>query len=288
LTHSAILILFNPAARGGKSHLKLKAYTHYLVSQKLAFTIYETNGTRDAEDLALRFHENNYTAVSIIGGDGTLNLALNCLPHLDIPIHLIPAGSGNDFAKMLALTQQDEEVFEKIRSYQKTTSIDLWSCNGRKFINVFGVGFDGELAKSMHGKTSWIPTTMKYWIAIARHVFRYRSKNITLNGKPYSSFMLCAANGRVFGGDFNIAPHADAQDGLLELLHIKKVNVLQRLLYLPKVKKGKHLHLNVVNHTRHNTITIEAKHTLAAQLDGEPMLASRFDIRFERKVNFVS
>ena len=93
MTHSAILILFNPAARGGKSHLKLKAYTHYLVSQKLAFTIYETNGTRDAEDLALRFHENNYTAVSIIGGDGTLNLALNCLPHLDIPIHL----TGQDF-----------------------------------------------------------------------------------------------------------------------------------------------------------------------------------------------
>jgi diacylglycerol kinase (ATP) len=289
LSETALLIIYNPAAQGGKSHLKLEAFILFLKQNEIFFTLYETNNSSDATNLLKKFSLHKYWAISIIGGDGTLNLTLNCLPKLDIPIHLIPAGSGNDFSKMLYDADDNETaIFQKILDPKNTAYYDLWSCNGRKFINVFGVGFDGALAKAMQGKNYWLPTKLKYWTEIIAHIFWYKNNQILLNGAITSSFMLCAANGRVFGRDFNIAPTANAQDGWLEVVNIKKVNLLQRLRYLPAVQKGKHLGLNVVATSQQKAIDIEADHIMTAQLDGEPIEANKFVIKHEGKIPFLS
>ena len=283
-----ILIIYNPAAHGGKAANTSNLYRHFLKKQCIPFTNYLTKGVDDTKYIHSIFEHNTFTKIVIIGGDGTLNLAINALPSLSIPIVLIPAGTGNDLAKILYQKVDLDEIFKRsIASDFSTKSIDVWKCNNQRFINVFGVGFDGELAYAMTGKKYWLPSFLKYWIEIAKHIFTYKTKTISIDNEPRSSFMLCAANGKVFGGDFYIAPTAVPDDGMLEIINIGKVSLLQRLMYLPKIQKGKHLNLNVVSYTQQDTLVIEAKINMIAQLDGEPMIASRFHIKNDGKATFL-
>ena len=251
----------------------------------MAFFPYKTTLDNNRESISTLIKLKNFKTISIIGGDGTINIALNSLPNLDFNIHIIPAGTGNDIAKMIYKEINMNHIFNMILNPIKDYKmLDIWKCNQRRFSNGFGAGFDGLVAHRMHKKSYLFPISLKYYFEVLRIIFTYRSKTIEINGIESHLFMVSAANGRVYGSSFNVAPKAIIDDGLLEIVKIKKVHLFWRLLYLPRVQKGSHLELKVVDYERDNKITLSSKEKFHAHLDGEPILESVYHITFDGKI----
>lgn len=281
------LVIANPSSCGGKAKEVSQRFIDFLEKNQQVYILYTTNAEENTNTIQSLITQHKIENISILGGDGTINIAINALPHLDFNLHLIPAGTGNDLAKMLYGSYSEKTVFQLVLDTKSTKEIDCWKCNEYRFCNGFGAGFDGAVAHSMFRKTYILPTKLKYWIEIFRHIFGYRSNHVSINGKPTPVFMLSAANGKVYGGGFNVAPLAEADDELLDIITISKVSVLKRFLYLPKIEKGKHLHLKEINRTQLNKIEIKAERPLPAHLDGEPILSDSYSIYLEGKMRFA-
>lgn len=277
-----LLIIHNPAAQGGESASMMEQYLDFLDQRNVSYLVYTTDGISDANQLHKLISEEEFRVISIVGGDGTINLAINGLPHLDIPIHVIPAGSGNDFAKMIYDHRSKEQIFEIILPENlKTREVDVWKCNSKRFLNGFGAGFDGAVANSMVGKKYWISSKIKYWVEIIRHILFYASQDYEINGKSSKVFMMAAANGRVYGGDFKIAPRAEIDDQQLDVVQVNKLWVPLRFFYLPFLQSGNHLDKNILDYFQKQELHIKSKDAIPAHIDGEPLLEKEYWITHE-------
>ena len=163
--------------------------------------------------------------------------------------------------------------------------INIGECNGKKFINGLGIGFDGWVAKKANAGAKWIPVFLKYNLAILRGLFTYRSFYTSLG----QSLIIAIANGPTYGGGFRVAPGANPTDGLLELWQIKPIPVLKRPYFLSLIKKGGHADKpGPYSHQTLKEITIQCHKILPAHLDGEYFEAERFEVKMlEEKVRFV-
>jgi diacylglycerol kinase (ATP) len=223
---------------------------------------------------------NQFSAVWIVGGDGTLNYFINQYPGINIPIALFKAGSGNDFAwKLYGNKTIDEYVEIALNGNPKKT--DAGICNGKYFINGTGIGFDGEVVKAM-GHNKILPGHLAYLLTVLKKIFLYREKEMTIeiNGACRSEklFMVTVANGSRYGGGFLVAPQAIIDDGEFDIVLIKQIAPLLRFFYLPKMEKGNHLHLGFVETGNAKKISISSPQVLSAHLDGELMEATHFEI----------
>lgn len=223
---------------------------------------------------------NQFSAVWLIGGDGTLNYFINKYPSISIPIALFKGGSGNDFAWKLYGNKTIDEYFEMaLHGTPKKT--DAAICNEKYFINGAGIGFDGEVVKAM-GKNKLLPGHLAYLLTVLKKVFFYREKEMTVETNGHSRkeklFMISVANGSRYGGGFLVAPQAIVNDGELDIVLIKQIAPLKRFFYLRIVERGKHLHLHFVETSKTKKIIIKAEQNLSAHLDGELMEANRFYI----------
>lgn len=225
-------------------------------------------------------HFDQFSAVWIVGGDGTLNYFINRYPSFRIPIALFKGGSGNDFAWKLYGNKTTDEYAE-IALNEIPTKTDAGVCNGKYFINGAGIGFDGEVVKAM-GNNKFLPGHLAYLLTVLKKVFFYCEKEMTVetNGhrRKEKLFMISVANGSRYGGGFLVAPQAVVDDGELDIVLIKSIAPIRRFFYLPIVEKGKHLHLHFVETGKVKKVIIECEQVLSAHLDGELMEARRFEI----------
>lgn len=285
-----VLVVYNPAAQGGASALVWEAYLHFLEENKVSYASYVTSGDEEEHGIGELLELYQCSILSIVGGDGTINLTINALSHFNIMLHIIPAGSGNDLAKMIYPKgiPKSQQLFERVLAEKpRTITVDIWRCNEQFFINGFGCGFDGSIAYNTKYKKGIWDSKMKYWVEIVKHLFMYRSPTFSVNGKEQPTFMLSVANGQVYGGDFMVAPHADISDGNLEVVRIHKLGVLKRLLNLPLMKKGGHLNKDFVHYSKGVSVHIKSSVPLAAHLDGEPMNEMEYEITYAGKCDIL-
>lgn len=290
-TNIHLLVVYNPMAQSARSELVWNEFEAYLCKQKIRYTCYTTLGDSSELGLSKIAILHSFSLICIVGGDGTVNLTFNALHNLDVPLLLIPAGSGNDLAKMIYPKGIPSvmALFERaILAKHVTLSVDLWRCNDRFFINGFGCGFDGSIAYTTALKKGIMGSRMKYWTEIAKHIFFFTSPRITVNGSTKRTFMLPVANGRVYGGDFRVAPNAEINDGKLDVVRIRKVWMPLRLFYLPLLVLGKHLGTGIARREQISQVAISCEQPLPAHLDGEPMLQKKYAISFVKQVEFLS
>ncbi len=268
--HSSIAIFSNP------------------FSKQSAIVTGQVSALLDAREIAFRaFCEHwpetldGYAQAWIVGGDGTLNYFINKYPGAGIPLTIFKAGTGNDFHWYLyGKTKPEEQVVRALLN--NTVSIDAACCNDKLFINGLGIGFDGAICQDLSGKKK-LPGKISYLLSAIKQVTSYKEKNCNIvhndQASCHQAFMITVANGRRLGGGFLVAPAADMKDGKLDLIIIEKVSLLNRLLHLTTIEKGKHLHLHFVKHNVINQVVISASTCLPAHADGEFFLADKFRIK---------
>jgi len=268
-----IAIICNPKSGKGKPLQLLPLFENFITQHQFNYQSFTGN---------LPNNLNNFTDLVIMGGDGTINYTLNHFKHINIPVAMISCGTGNDIATLLLGNTSTQQQFETAL-FGAIQKVDAGMCNHKLFINGVGIGFDGWVVKRLLAKNLLRGKAAYYSTVISLLLFYNETKvSINIDGEQSETnlFMLSAANGKTYGGGFKVAPLAEINDGLLEIIVVDKLPVLKRLRYLPVIENGKHLNkpLPFLTYKTGKKITVQSTQKLKAHLDGEYMEANHFEI----------
>ncbi|WP_194755522.1 diacylglycerol/lipid kinase family protein [Aliidiomarina indica] len=274
-----ILLLINPASSRYRRQV-VDALMAELEQRVIPFVRLETHQhikqTMNAVEEQLRAHA--VSDVIVVGGDGTLHQAVNALAGYRLPIGYIPCGTGNDFARGYfgkTFKQQSLETWVQQAIGGDIHAIDLGQINQRYFINVAGVGFDGDVVRHMKGRKGWFPR-LSYLFAAVRTLMRAKDHTIELSGSSQKllalssrpCFMLNFANGPYFGNGMKIAPHAQVNDGVLAYCFVEHVGFFRKLRALTKIYRGKHVDFSQVHCGQLHALQVQTV-GLPIEVDGE-------------------
>jgi diacylglycerol kinase (ATP) len=267
-----LLILYNSQSGKGKGKLIAQQVKERLIERGVTFEMY-----RDDEWPSTI---TPFESVWLIGGDGSINFYLNKYPDSDLPLGLFPGGTGNDFYSNL---QNHSNILQLIDQYlnKKTRKIDVGICNGQRFVNTVGIGFDGEVLQDMT-IARWLGGHFGYLLIVVKHLFRFKELPFTYDRdghrKKENLLLFSISNAPTTGGGFVISPKAKIDDGQLHIVTAMPTPKLSRLFLLLKVEKGKHLSDARINHWTTKRINIMMPKPTLYQIDGELKSASEFEI----------
>lgn len=284
------LFIVNPAAGGKKNRCEetVRHIGSVMSEYSEPFEIYITKAPMDACDkVKAAAASGERLRVYACGGDGTLNECVNGAAGLrHVAVTHYPAGTGNDFVKMFG--PEDAEKFRDLRLLLGGFEhpVDLIDCNGRLGVNICSVGIDARIGGDVH-KYSGIPLiggAAGYVVSMFVNLLRGVNQRLKITAGALSldgSFALvCACNGRFYGGGFNPVPEALPDDGVIEFLIVKEVTRLEFIRVVGKYAKGKYREIgDIITRLRGNTMRIESETELAVNIDGE-MIRAR-DITFK-------
>jgi diacylglycerol kinase (ATP) len=182
-----------------------------------------------------------------IGGDGIINEIVNGLMRLkDRPaLAIIPAGSGNDFARSSGFHISLEKFVGALQE-PSFRAIDVgiisYESSEEYFINIADTGLGPEAVKRVERFPRWVPASLKFNLAILRTFISYKKPAIACEGENFKwrdrCMLVAMANGRSFASGLIIAPDAQLDDGLFDIILVGEVSILTYIKFLPKIKKG--------------------------------------------------
>jgi diacylglycerol kinase (ATP) len=223
----------------------------------------------DAEDaryLAGAAVEKGTDAVMVTGGDGVVSNALQVLAGTDIPLGIIPAGTGNDHAREFGIPTKDPEAAANIVVDGWTETIDLGRIRDAQgvdkwFGTVAAAGFD-SLVTDRANRMSWPHGRLRYYIAMLAELSQLRLLpfRMVLDGtREIDAEITLAAfgNTRSYGGGLLICPNADHTDGLLDITMAHSASRTKLVRLFPTVMKGTHVDLDEVSTARAKSIHVE-------------------------------
>jgi diacylglycerol kinase (ATP) len=276
-TIQSVAILPNPKAGAGKAIRIAHTLANKLKAASIACTIYEV--WPDANSL------NTFSDCWIIGGDGTINYFINTYPNCNNVLALFDGGTGNDFAWKLYGDSDLNKRFEQVIQ-SNAKAVDAGVVNNKIYINCMGVGFDGEIIQSM--KTiRFLGGQLGYLLAVIYKILGFKEPTLEISseGKSWNGKYLLAlfVNSSRAGGGFFIAPNAQVDDGNLDMVLCEALPIWKRLIYLPIIKKGKHMHLPFVKHQLGKVFHIRCVKELPIQVDGELLFGKTIEVKLHQQ-----
>lgn len=283
------LVILNPAAnRGDMTHYRT-IVRHRLERENVEYV--ETTKQGEAKELA-RCAAKEGRAVIIVGGDGSVHEVVNGIltSGRRVPLGIIAAGSGNDYAwNTLKLPHDPREAVERALT-GRLVNADVGMVNGEYFANSFSVGLDADIAVAA-GQMKKIPfmtgARLYYGTTLKQLLFGYHNcpwlilrldDGQQLDQEVARRYVLMAITiGPTYGAGFRINPTADYTDGLFDICTISYTPLLRALRLLPTVKKGEHAGLPEVTFYRAKSVHIECQDMVNMQMDGETTRTTSYD-----------
>jgi diacylglycerol kinase (ATP) len=223
-----------------------------------------------------------FDRIGAVGGDGTLGDVGAGLAGTGTPLALVPAGTGNDLCRSLAIPLSPAAAARLILSGEPRP-IDVWRANDRTFLNAAGIGLDAEVAYQANrgGRLRGMPA---YLLALVRALGSFRPLFLTISGgdEPFQGKVMLAAlaNARTYGGGIPIAPAACTADGLLDVVIVRAMSRLTLAVQFPRLLRGAHLSHPLVSTFRAASLTLTGDPETRISLDGE--LRARLPLSVDR------
>lgn len=280
------VFIVNPTAGSGFGSEIIPDLEKQALKRKLHFDIRLTERHGHASVLAEEALQDGYTHIIAVGGDGTMNeVARPLISQHGITTGIIPAGTGNDFIQILGLPNRFTDDHWEIFFSANTVRMDVGIVNNMPFLNGMGLGFDASVAAENYvepGEVAESKGRNKYLWHILKTLLFYREGSAIIESRgervETSCFMNTVAIGRRFAGDFLITPSAIANDGLLDICMIKKLNLLQRIRILTMVPKGTHIRDPKIEYYQTDKLRIEFGKKVPFHVDGELYFDATFDV----------
>ena len=289
------LFIINPAAG---SHDRTKEYTEKISKACLAkgvtYRIAHSAGPGDCFRIAREAAESGEEVrLYACGGDGTLNeVGAGAAGYENASVTAFSGGSGNDFVKLF----NDPAAFsdlERLLDPEEVT-FDLIRCNDDISLNICSVGLDARIGTdvSNYKRLPLLSGFRAYALSTAVNLVKGIAEHyvVEIDGETIDAehTLICACNGRYYGGGFNPVPDADPTDGLLDVLVVKKVNILQVAKVIGTYKEGGYKRLpHLIRHYRTNALKITCDQESPINLDGELRLAKEVNISIaDEKLRF--
>jgi diacylglycerol kinase (ATP) len=286
-----VRVLLNPNAGAGAALRRLGEVREALRSFELEHDVVETAGPGDASRLAREAHRDGVKVLAVMGGDGTLNEVSQAYADADgnaiegPDLAVIPAGTGGDYKRTLGLGGAVREAVGRIR-HGKVRAFDLGYLRvhdhqrtpiSRVFINITSFGVGGVTDMLVNEAPKWLGGKASFFIGSARALLQYRNvatrvrvDGVTLVDEPIFNVAVCL--GRFFGGGMKIAPHAEPDDGLFDVVALGDLSKVEVLGLSSKIYEGSHLGSRAVYTARGKTVEAEPVHPwskVLLDMDGE-------------------
>jgi diacylglycerol kinase (ATP) len=272
-----ITLLTNPAAgHGNARHAAERALARF---QQRGVDVNHIVGAdaRHARQLLDEALAAGTDAVVVAGGDGVISLALQALALGDVPLGIIPAGTGNDHAREYGLPTGDPEAAADVVADGWTETVDLGrivpdGAGPSWFGTVMAAGFD-SLVSDRVNRMRWPHGRMRYNVAMVAEISKLRLLPFRLtfdDDEPLDIDLTLAAfgNTRSYGGGMQICPGADHSDGLLDVTMVHSDSRTKLIRLFPTVFKGTQVSLDEVSTRRAASIRVECP-GINAYADGD-------------------
>lgn len=272
----SVTVIINPIAGGaGPAAARKRA--------QIALAVIEAHGDRPevlitervghARELAAGALQRGARLVLAWGGDGTINEVASALVFGEVPLGIVPAGSGNGLARELGVARRAERAIADALAAE-AKSIDVGEIDGRHFVNIAGIGFDAHIASRFaaskrRGFLGYAGITLQMLRSYVPSTYRITSAGVT---RETRAILVTIANSAQFGNGARIAPGARVDDGLLDLVVVEERSRLRTICGVPRLFNGTADRLAGCRIARIRDVTIEADAPLTYHLDGEPVV----------------
>jgi len=189
-------------------------------------------------------------ALLVVGGDGMVHLGVNACANTDVPLIIVPAGTGNDSATVLGIPANDTAAAVKLGlaaiSEPRTVDIVHGHTSQGEFhsFGTVSAGFDA-LVNARANRMSWPKGPARYQVAMVLELMKFKgmSYRAVIDGaeRKIDAMLCAAANIHSYGGGMMIAPHAKPDDGELDLFIVHRIPRRTLLRIFPKVFTGRHV-----------------------------------------------
>jgi len=218
------------------------------------------------------------------GGDGTLNEVVNGVAGFpNVAVSVFSGGSGNDFTKLFSDPQAFFDLAQLMDCKEET--FDLIRCNDDYSLNICSVGLDARIGTDVanYKRLPLLSGFRAYALSAIINTVRGVSEHykIEIDGQMIDGrhTLICACNGRFYGGGFNPVPEADPTDGMLDVLLVTHVSRLKVLSVIGKYKNGKYAdYPELIRHFRTDKVRIFCDGPTSINLDGELRTCQTVDI----------
>lgn len=235
---------------------------------------YKSIADGDIEKAVSHLNEDDYYAVAVAGGDGTLNKVANAMESYDIhlPIGIFPWGTANDLASYFGIKRDIKKCCYNIMN-GKTKTIDLGTINGEYFINVASGGLLTDVSQKIDINFKNTLGKLAYYIKGIEQIPNFRPIQVemetdkeTINENIY---LFLAFNGRSAGGFDMLAKDALIDDGMLDVIVVKACVIMDLVPLFIKILRGEHLSDSNIIYMRTDRVKINCQNDIETDIDGE-------------------
>jgi YegS/Rv2252/BmrU family lipid kinase len=254
------LLLVNPSSGGGRAAKLLPKAQSALKARGLVFRTVKTSSLEHGVSEATRAAEAGEIPV-VMSGDGLIGQVGGALAGSGTPMGIIPGGRGNDLARVLGIPADPAGAADVLAAGDER-EIDVGEVNGSRFLGIASFGFDSECNR-IANETRLIKGNLVYAYSVPRAMAAWRPATfeVAVDGQSphsFTGYSVAIANSRAFGGGMFVAPHAELDDGLFDIVAIGAIGKLRYLAELYKVFKGTHIDQEKVIELRAAGAEVEA------------------------------
>ena len=270
-----LVVVANPSAGGGKAGRLIGRVDAHLHALGLDHEIRVSESAAELERLARTAAEDGAEIVAVLGGDGSVNGAVNGLLGTKAALAVLPAGTGDDFAKGIGSGKLDAATKRLVDPTIREIDVVrvVAGATERHFVNVAGAGFDSDVNETANAMTTRLGGTGTYVVAVLRTLRTFTAANyeITVDAETMtlSAMLAVVGNGASYGGGMKVLPAASVTDGLLDVCIVEELSRVAFLRAFPRVFRGTHVSHPKVRMLRGRTVKLEADRRILVYADGE-------------------
>ncbi|MEO6547807.1 MAG: diacylglycerol kinase family protein [Ferruginibacter sp.] len=236
-----IIYFVNPVSGTSEKEALIKKLEERTTLQNIPFEILTTNAAGNYFFLKEKISKEDITDIVVCGGDGTVSQVAGSLLDEDINIGIVPMGSGNGLALAAKIPKNIDKALDIIFA-GNSSYIDSFFINATFSCMLCGLGFDAQVAhdfakQQKRGLATYVKQTILNFIKVKPWSFEIINKGQAFAA---SAYFISIANSNQFGNEFTIAPQASLNDGLLDIIVVKKMSKLRFIwAVLQQVRNGK-------------------------------------------------
>jgi len=267
-------LIYNPTSGREEMKRRLHEVLQRLERGGLETSTHATIGEGDATLAAAEAVERGFDLIIAAGGDGTLYEVINGMAEKENrpPLAILPVGTTNDFARAMNIPRNLDAACELIVR-QHTRTIDLGKFNDKYFINIAGGGSMTELTYEVPSKLKTMLGQLAYYMKGLEKLPRLRPIEITIRSEEKmlneEVMLFLIANSNSVGGFERLAPSASLNDGLFDVLILKKCNLAEFIRLVTLALRGEHMNDPSVIYFQSRHLEITSDDHVQINLDGE-------------------
>jgi YegS/Rv2252/BmrU family lipid kinase len=267
-----LALFLNPAAAGGRAARAVPEVTIELDRLGVPYRVLNTQSIDHAREEARAAAEKGETVVAI-GGDGLVGTLAGAVMGTNSALGIVPGGRGNDLARVLNIPPDPREAALLLVD-GPNHMIDVGTVNDRPFVGIATVGFD-SVANRLANEARLVKGNLVYVYAGLRTLagWKHATFRVTVDGQEHvmTGYNVAVANSKAYGGGIKLVPHAELDDGRLDVMLVHAHSKLRWLSDVPRSFKGEHVDNPNIQWLAGSEIEVSADRPFTVYADGDPI-----------------